>query len=236
VAVFGIGGVGSWAAEALARSGVGSFVLIDDDAVCVTNINRQIIATQDTVGRPKVEVMRERILSINPEAKVQAFQEYYSAESAERLLPEGLDYVIDAIDSISSKLDLVERCQKRGLKIISALGAGNKLDPTRFEVADISQTSVCPLARVMRQELKKRGILNLKVVYSREQPIKVNEASNPCRSHCVCPKKDRTCVARRSVPGSVPFVPPVMGFIIAAEVVKDLTAACPRNLPNAAQA
>jgi tRNA threonylcarbamoyladenosine dehydratase len=223
VAVFGLGGVGSWAAEALARSGIGALALVDDDAVCVSNINRQLVATRETVGRPKVGVMRERVLAINPEARVEVFQEFYSAENAERLLPAGLDYVIDAIDTVSSKIDLIVRCTARGIPIISALGAGNKLDPTRFEVADIYQTSVCPLARVMRQELKKRGVESLKVVYSREAPIKVNEAANPCRSGCVCPKKDRTCVGRRSVPGSVPFVPPVMGFILAAEAVKDLT-------------
>ena len=224
VAVFGIGGVGSWAAEALARSGIGSFVLVDDDAVCVTNINRQVIALRSTVGRPKVEVMAERILEINPEASVRTFQEFYSAETAPRLLLPGLSYVVDAIDTVSAKLDLIERSKAMGVPIISSLGMGNKLDPTRLEIADIGETSVCPLARVVRRELRKRGIEGLKVVYSREEPIKVNEADNPCRTNCVCPKKDRVCTARRSIPGTVPFVPPVAGFIIAAEVVKDLVA------------
>lgn len=223
VAVFGIGGVGSWAAEALARSGVGSFVLVDDDAVCVTNINRQVIAMHSTVGRPKVEVMAERILEINPKAKVRTFQEFYSAESAPRLFLPGLSYVVDAIDTVSAKLDLITRSKAMGVPIMSSLGTGNKLDPSRLEVADISETSVCPLARVVRKELRKRGIDGLKVVYSREVPIKVVEADNPCRTNCVCPKKDRVCTARRSIPGTVPFVPPVAGFIIAAEVVKDLT-------------
>lgn len=227
VAVFGIGGVGSWAVEALARCGVGGFVLVDDDAVCVTNINRQIIALRDTVGRPKVEVMKERVLAINPDARVEAFQEYYSAETAGHFFPEGagpaaISYVVDAIDTVSSKIDLIMRAQAAGIPIMSAMGAGNKLDPTRFEVADIYKTSVCPLARVMRYELRRRGVKSLKVVYSREVPRKIDEATNPCRLGCVCPKMDRTCLGRRSVPASISFVPPVAGFIIAAEVVKDL--------------
>lgn len=222
VAVFGIGGVGSWAAEALARSGVGGFRLVDDDSVCLTNINRQIIALRTTIGRPKVEVMRERILDINPEARVEIFQEFYAEGNAALFFTPGLSYVIDAIDSVSSKLDLIVRAKSLGIPVMSAMGAGNKLDPTRFEVADIYSTSVCPLARVMRRELRKRGVGELKVVYSKEEPIRVVEAENPCRQHCICPKKDRTCVGRRSIPGSIAFVPPVAGFIIAAEVVKDL--------------
>jgi tRNA threonylcarbamoyladenosine dehydratase len=227
VAVFGIGGVGSWTVEALARSGVGGFILVDDDAICVTNINRQIIALRDTVGRPKVEVMKERVLAINPDARVEAFQEYYSAETAGHFFPEGagpatISYVVDAIDTVSSKIDLVMRAQAAGIPIMSAMGAGNKLDPTRFEVADIYKTSVCPLARVMRYELRRRGVKHLKVVYSKEPPRKIDEAANPCRLGCVCPKKDRTCLGRRSVPASISFVPPVAGFIIASEVVKDL--------------
>lgn len=222
VAVFGIGGVGSWAAEALARSGVGGFVLVDDDAVCVTNINRQLVALRSTIGRPKVEVMAERILAINPKARVTTFQEYYCAESAQRLLQPGLSYVIDAIDTISAKVDLIERSQAMGIPLMSSLGAASKLDPTRLEVADISETSICPLARVVRKELRKRGILHLKVVYSREPPIKVVESDNPCRSDCVCPRKNRVCGVKRSIPGTVAFVPPVAGFIIAAEVVREL--------------
>lgn len=233
IAIFGIGGVGSWAAEALARSGVGGFLLVDDDLVCATNINRQIVALSSTLGRPKVEVMRERILAINPEARVEAIQERYSAETAGRFFDVGaaspgageLSYIVDAIDSVSSKIDLIVRAKAAGIPIISAMGAGNKLDPTRFEVADIYSTSVCPLARVMRRELKRRGVEGLKVVYSREEPRKIDEAANPCRLGCVCPKKDRTCLGRRSVPASISFVPPVAGFIIASEVVKDLIAA-----------
>jgi tRNA A37 threonylcarbamoyladenosine dehydratase len=225
VAVIGIGGVGSYAAEALARSGVGGLVLVDDDCVCVTNINRQVVALRSTVGKPKVEVMKERVLDINPRIRIEALQLYYGPETAEGILRPGLSYVVDAIDTVSSKLDLVVRAKAAGIPVVSAMGAGNKLDPTRLEVADISATSICPLARVMRKELRKRGIESLKVVYSREPPIEVDEAANPCRQSCVCPKKDRTCALRRSVPGSISFVPPVAGFIIAAEVVRDLLAA-----------
>ncbi|MEI6388861.1 MAG: tRNA threonylcarbamoyladenosine dehydratase [Spirochaetota bacterium] len=222
VAIFGIGGVGSWAAEALARAGVGGFVLVDDDAVCITNINRQLVALRATVGRPKVEVMAERILAINPKAKVSTFQEYYCAESGPRLLQPGISYVVDAIDTITAKVDLISRSQAMGIPLMSSLGAASKLDPTRLEVTDISLTSICPFARIVRKELRRVGITSLKVVYSREPPIKANEADNPCRSDCVCPKKDRVCTAKRSIPGTSPFVPPVAGFIIAAEVVKDL--------------
>lgn len=223
VAIIGLGGVGSYAAEALARSGVGHFILVDDDSVCLTNINRQIIALRSTVGRPKVQVARDRILDINPEAEVEIHQEYFGADSAERLLPPGLSYVVDAIDTVSAKLELVMRCKSLGIPVISAMGTGNKLDPTRLEVADISKTSICPLARVMRKELRKRGVKDLKVVYSREEPIKVEETDNPCRQHCICPKKDRTCVGRRSVPGSIAFVPPAAGLIIASVIVRELT-------------
>jgi tRNA threonylcarbamoyladenosine dehydratase len=222
VAVIGIGGVGSYAAEALARAGVGGLVLVDDDAVCVTNINRQIIALRETVGRPKVEVMAERILAINPEARVEAHQEYFGPESAERLVAPGLSYIVDAIDTVSAKIELILRAKALGIPIVSAMGAGNKLDPTRLEVADIYETSVCPLARVMRRELKRRGVESLKVIYSRELPIKIVESENPCRQHCVCPKKDRTCVGRRSVPGSVSFVPSAAGLIAASLVVRDI--------------
>jgi tRNA threonylcarbamoyladenosine dehydratase len=211
VAVFGIGGVGSYVVEALARSGIGSFVLVDDDSVCLTNINRQIIALRSTVGRPKVEVMKARVLDINPQAKVEAFQEYYGEKSAARLLGQddpsgpGLSYVVDAIDSVSSKIDLIMRATSMGIPVISCMGAGNKLDPTKLEIADIYETSVCPLARVMRGELRKRGLAALDVVYSREIPI-----------------KDRTCLGRSSIPGSVSFVPSVAGLIIASYVVRKL--------------
>jgi tRNA threonylcarbamoyladenosine dehydratase len=222
VAVIGLGGVGSWAAEALARSGVGGFLLVDDDAVCVTNINRQVIATRDSVGRPKVEVMAERILSINPEASVEIREERFDAESAERLIGPGLSYVIDAIDSVSCKVELIARALSLGLPIISAMGAGSKLDPTRLEVADISKTSVCPLARVLRKELRRRGIKSLKVIYSREEPIEAEAEQGPCPAGCDCPKRDRPRSGRRSIPGSVSFVPPAAGLIAASVVVRDL--------------
>jgi tRNA threonylcarbamoyladenosine dehydratase len=224
VAVVGLGGVGSWAAEALARSGVGGFVLIDDDSVCITNMNRQVIATSESVGRPKVQVMAERIRAINPGAAVEAREERFGADTAERLLDPGLSYVVDAIDTVSAKIELIVRSRALGLPIISAMGMGNKLDPTRIEVADIRKTSICPLARVMRKELRRRGIESLKVIYSREEPIEVEEAANPCRRDCVCPKKDRTCAGRRSVPGSVSFVPPAAGLIAASVVARDLIA------------
>jgi tRNA threonylcarbamoyladenosine dehydratase len=224
VAVIGIGGVGSYAAEALARAGIGRLLLVDDDSVCLTNINRQIIALRSTVGRPKVEVMAERIRDINPEASVEALQEYLGPDSIERIIGPGLSYVVDAIDTVSAKLALVLRCKALGIPILSAMGTGNKLDPTRLEVADISETSICPLARVMRKELRRRGVNSLQVIYSREGPIKINEAENPCRQHCICPKKDRTCVGRRSVPGSVSFVPPAAGLIAASVVVRELIA------------
>ena len=224
VAVIGLGGVGSWAAEALARSGVGGFVLVDDDSVCLTNINRQVIATRASVGRPKVQEMAQRILAINPEAEVEACEEYFGAATAERLLRPGLSYVVDAIDTVSAKIELVLRSLALGLPIISVMGTGNKLDPTRLEVSDLAETSVCPLARVMRRELRRRGVEHLKVIYSREEPLEVAETGNPCRADCNCPKKDRTCAGRRSVPGSVSFVPPAAGLIAASVVVRDLVA------------
>lgn len=214
VAIFGLGGVGSWVAEALARAGVGMFVLVDHDRVCLSNINRQAVALESTLGRPKVEVMAERIRDINPEARVEARMEFYGPASAEALLPPGLSYVVDAIDTVDSKLDLVCRALGLGIPVISSMGAGNKLDPSRLEIADIHKTSVCPLARVMRQELKARGIKHLKVVYSREEPIELPEA---------LPSPE----GRRRIPGSVAFVPPVAGFLMAAEVVKDLIAGLP---------
>lgn len=222
VAVFGIGGVGTFTVEGLARSGVGKFILVDDDDICLTNINRQIHATRKTVGKPKVEVMKERVLAINPKAEVLAFKELYNAESAERLLSADYDYVVDAIDMVSAKLDLIERCTESNIPIISSMGAGNKLNPTMLEVADIFKTSVCPLAKIMRRELRKRGINKLKVVYSKEKPIEPKNVGGNCKTDCICPNKERTCTVRRQIPGSVSFVPSVAGLIIASEVVKDI--------------
>lgn len=208
VAVFGLGGVGSFAAEALARSGVSRFLLVDHDTVDITNINRQLHATLDTVGRFKSELMKERILSINPAARVKALAEFCTPENAASLLSGNFDYIIDAVDTVSAKLAIIEEAEHRGIPVISAMGAGNKLDPTRFKIADINETSVCPLCRVMRRELKKRGIAALKVVYSDEMPIK--------------PDIGEDKPGRRPVPGSIAFVPSVAGLIIASEVVRDL--------------
>jgi tRNA A37 threonylcarbamoyladenosine dehydratase len=225
VAVFGIGGVGTFATEALARSGVGSLELFDDDKVCLTNINRQLIATRKTIGMKKVEVMRDRILDINPNATVVTHECFYSAENADEFDLSQYSYIIDAIDTVSSKLELIVRAQKQNVPIISCMGAGNKLDPTKFEVADIYSTSVCPLARVMRRELKARGVKKLKVVYSKEPPITpLEDMSISCRAHCVCPPgTKRKCTVRRAIPGSISFVPSVAGLILAGEVIKDLS-------------
>lgn len=222
VAIFGIGGVGSFSVEALARSGVGSFVLVDDDDICLTNINRQIHATKKTVGKAKVDIMKERVLEINPKANVVVHKELYNSDSAESLLADDYTYVIDAIDMVSAKLDLIERCKNRNIPIISAMGAGNKLNPTMLEVSDIYKTSVCPLAKVMRKELRSRKIKSLKVVYSKEVPIIPQNVGGDCKTDCICPNKDRTCAVRRQIPGSVSFVPSVSGLIIASEVIKDI--------------
>lgn len=212
VAIFGIGGVGSYAVEALTRVGVGNFVLIDNDVVCLTNINRQLIATKKTIGKPKVLVMKERINEINEKATVITHQCFYTKENANDFDYENFSYIVDAIDTVSSKLTLIEKAKEWGVPIISCMGAGNKLDPTRFEVSDINKTTVCPLAKVMRRELKKMGIDKLKVVYSKELPIKPLENE----------ETDSPSEFKRQIPGSVSFVPSVVGLIIAGEVVKDL--------------
>lgn len=224
VAVFGLGGVGSYTAEALARSGIGSFALVDDDRICLTNINRQLIAAHSTVGRLKTEVMRERILDINPNASVAVYNCFYSAETTDQIDLTKFDYIVDAIDTVTSKLLLIERAAAADVPIISCMGAGNKLDPTRFEITDIYKTSVCPLAKVMRRELKKRGIRKLKVVYSKEEPRKPEQtAGTSCKTGCVCPPgTKRKCTVRRQIPGSAAFVPSVAGLLIAGEVVIDL--------------
>lgn len=226
VAVFGIGGVGGYTVEALARSGVGTLDLIDDDKVCLTNLNRQIFATRKTVGQYKVDVAQQRILEINPKAVVHTYKTFYAPQTAEQFDFSQYDYVVDAIDTVTGKLELVVQAKKAGVPIISSMGAGNKMDPTAFEVADIYETSVCPLARVMRKELKKRGIKKLKVVYSKEPPMTpIEDMAVSCRTNCICPPgTERKCTQRRQVPGSNAFVPSVVGLIIAGEVVKDLTA------------
>ncbi len=224
VAVFGIGGVGGFAVEALVRSGVKSFVLVDDDKVCLTNLNRQIIATRKTVGKYKTEVMRDRILEINPKAEVEIRNCFYLPENAHEFDFSEYSYVIDAVDTVTAKLEIIMQAKKAGVPVISSMGAGNKLDPTKFQVADIYKTSICPLARVMRRECKKRGIKKLKVVYSTEQSMRpLEDMSISCRNHCICPPgAQHKCTERRDIPGSVAFVPSVAGLIIAGEVIKDL--------------
>ena len=211
VCIFGIGGVGGYVAEALARSGVGHLELVDDDVVCLSNLNRQIIATHETLGRYKVDVMKERILSINPDAEVTVHKCFYLPETRAQFDFTYFDYVVDAIDTVAGKIALVLQAEESGTPVISSMGAGNKLDPAAFQVADIYQTSVCPLAKVMRRELKRRGVKKLKVVYSKEQPVAVQNDEESLLSS-----------PRRSIPGSIAFVPSVAGLIIAGEVVKDL--------------
>ena len=229
VAVFGIGGVGGYVCEALVRSGLGAIDLVDDDRVCPTNLNRQIIATRKTVGQLKVEAMKDRILEINPNVQVTTHACFFLPENADSFDFDAYDYVVDAVDTVSAKLALVEQCVRTHTPIISSMGAGNKLDPAAFQVADIYKTRVDPLARVMRRELKKRGIKKLKVVYSEEEPIRpLEDMSISCRSHCICPPgTQRHCTDRRDIPGSNAFVPAVAGLILAGEVIKDLSKARP---------
>ena len=224
VAVFGIGGVGGYTVEALARSGIGQLDLIDDDKVCITNVNRQLLATLKTVGQYKVDVAKERIAEINPKCRVNSFKTFYMPDTKGEFDFSQYDYIVDAIDTVKGKLALVENAQKAGTPIISSMGAGNKVDAAAFEVADIYETSVCPLARVMRYECRRRGIKKLKVVYSKEKPIRpMEDMSISCRRHCVCPPGTRKCTVRRDIPGSTAFVPSVAGLIIAGEVIKELT-------------
>ena len=225
VAVFGIGGVGGYVCEALVRSGVGAFDLVDDDKVCLTNLNRQIIATRKTVGKYKADVMKERMLDINPDVDVRIHRCFFLPENADDFPFDEYDYVVDAVDTVTAKIELILRAKAHNVPIISAMGAGNKLDPGRFKIADIYQTSVCPLARVMRRELKKRHVKNLKVVYSDEQPIRpLEDMSISCRTGCICPPgAQHKCTERRDIPGSTAFVPAVAGLMIAGEIVKDLS-------------
>lgn len=225
VAVFGIGGVGGYVCEALVRSGVGAFDLVDDDKVCLTNLNRQIIATRKTVGKYKADVMKERMLDINPDVDVRIHRCFFLPENADDFPFDEYDYVVDAVDTVTAKIELILRAKAHNVPIISAMGAGNKLDPGRFKIADIYQTSVCPLARVMRRELKKRHVKKLKVVYSDEQPIRpLEDMSISCRTGCICPPgAQHKCTERRDIPGSTAFVPAVAGLMIAGEIVKDLS-------------
>ena len=205
VVVFGVGGVGSFVVESLVRSGIGNLVLIDDDVICTSNLNRQIHATKDTIGMVKVEAMKNRVLSINDKCNVEIHKTFVLKDNIEALIPEDTTYVVDAIDTVTAKLELIERANKLNVPIISCMGTGNKLDPTRFEITDISKTSVCPLAKVMRKELKQRGIKKLKVLYSKEEPIRIEVNEGEKRT-----------------PGSISFVPSVAGLIIAGEVIKDI--------------
>ncbi len=211
IAVFGIGGVGGYVCEALIRSGIGQIDIFDNDTISETNINRQIIATVDTIGKPKTQVMKKRLLSINPSSVVNEHNVFYSSKNSADYDFSIFDYVVDAIDTVSSKIELIQKCKETDTRIISCMGTGNKLDPTKLEISDISKTSVCPLARVMRYELKKRNIKKLKVLYSKEIPIKPTVSFN-----------EDLPSGKRSVPGSTAFVPSAAGLIIASEVVKDI--------------
>ena len=223
VAIFGIGGVGSFVAEGLVRAGVENFVLIDDDKICLTNINRQIIATRKTVGKYKVDVMKERILEINPNATVETVQEFFMPNSETNIINKELSYVVDCIDTVTAKIEIIMQCKKLNIPVISALGTGNKLDPSRFEITDIYKTNICPLAKVMRKELRKRNVDSLKVIYSEEEPIKPDETLEcSCKTNCICPPgTKRKCSKRNQVPGSISFVPSVAGLMLAGEVVKE---------------
>lgn len=226
VAIFGVGGVGSYVAEALVRAGVGNFVLVDDDTICLTNTNRQLHTTRKTIGQPKVEAMRHRMLDINPAAIIETIQSFYLPEKAEQLIQDDYDYIVDALDTVTAKIDLAVQGKERSIPVISAMGAGNKLDPGGFKVADLAKTNVCPLAKVMRKELRKRSVDHLKVVYSEEKPrLTLQIETNNCSSHCICPPSStKHCLEKRSVPGSISFVPGIVGLLIAGEVVNDLLA------------
>lgn len=208
VAIFGIGGVGSFVVEGLVRAGIQNFILVDHDKVSITNLNRQIIATRKTIDKYKVDVMKQRILEINPEANVEIYKEFYMPDSEKKILEKSIDYVVDAIDTVTAKIGLAVECNNLNIPIISSMGTGNKLDPSKFEITDVYKTSVCPLAKVMRKELKKREIKKLKVIYSKEEPIKAVIDSEECE--------------KKQVPGSISFVPSVAGLMIAGEVIKNI--------------
>ncbi len=223
VAVFGIGGVGSFVVEGLVRAGIENFILVDNDKICLTNLNRQIIATRKTIGQPKVEVCKDRILEINPNAKVETYQEFFMPDSKD-ILDKTVDYIVDSVDTVTAKIELVIRAKKLNIPIISSMGTGNKLDPTKFEVTDIYKTSICPLAKVMRKELRLRGIEKLKVVYSKEEPIKIDDKiEENCKNEEIYSEDTKkNSGIRKQVPGSISFVPSVAGLIIAGEVIKDI--------------
>lgn len=223
IVIFGVGGVGSFALEAVARSGIGNIIIVDDDTVCLTNINRQIQATFKTIGKPKVEVLKQRVLDINPNCNIKAYQVFVTDDNIPDIIPENTDYVIDAIDTVSSKISLVVWCKRNNINIISCMGTGNKLDPTQFKVSDIYDSKMCPLAKVMRHELRKREIKSLKVVYSEEVPKKpkIDEVVT-CKEGCVCSGGSKKCLAKRQIPASISFVPPVAGMILGGEAIKSI--------------
>ncbi len=225
IAIFGIGGVGSYTAEALARTGVGTLDLIDDDKVCLTNINRQLFATRKTIGQHKVDVAKERLEEINPKISINTYKTFYMPDTSHLFDFSKYDYVVDAIDTVRGKLELALKAKEANVSIISSMGAGNKVDATAFKIADIYETKICPLARVMRQELRKRNIEKLKVVYSEEIARKpIEDMATSCKTQCICPPGTaRKCTHRNQVPGSNAFVPPVVGLIIAGEIIKDIT-------------
>jgi len=223
VSVFGLGGVGSYTAEALARAGIGSFNLIDFDEICLTNINRQLHALHSTVGLSKVEAMKRRIIDINPGAKIEMFKSFYAAEEADHLLKDRPDYVVDAIDTVKSKVSLAKECLERKIPIISCMGAGNRLDASSFKITDISQTTGCPLAKAVRKLLKKEGITEgLKVLFSPDPVLKPADQRFSCTTNCICPSGDAHCSKKRQIPGSISFVPSVAGLLMAGEVIRDL--------------
>ena len=226
IAVFGIGGVGGYVVEALVRSGIGALDLIDDDRVCLTNLNRQILATRKTIGMYKVDAAEERVREINPECTVRTYKTFFLPDTRDQFDFHEYDYVVDAIDTVTGKLAIIESAKKAGVPVISSMGAGNKVDPAAFEVADIYETSIDPLARVMRRECRKRGIDSLKVVFSMEKPIRPQEdMSVSCRQNCIGPPGTaRNCTERRDIPGSTAFVPSAAGLIIAGEIIRDLAA------------
>ncbi len=223
IVIFGLGGVGSFTFEALVRAGVGHLILVDDDTICLTNINRQIHASLSTLGKSKVEILKQRALDINPKCKVEIHQTFVKEDSIADIIPLNTTYVVDAIDTVSSKLALVVWCKNHNINIISCMGTGNKLDPTGFKISDIYKTKICPLAKVMRYELRKRGVENLKVLYSEEMPTKPKlEEVVTCKEGCVCSGGTKKCAVKRQIPGSISFVPPVAGMIIGGEVIKDI--------------